>query len=92
MCRAFVGFDLLYFTRLCSDILGVMENTTVVVLIYCLAQQRKNFESRPTFAKVTPKVKVACFFWLAVYDDDDFGPEWLVSSSWTRVRYILAHR
>ena len=62
MCRAFVGFDLLYFTRLCSDILGVMENTTVVVLIYCLAQQRKNFESRPTFAKVTPKVKVACFF------------------------------
>jgi len=27
----------------------------------------KNFKNRPTFAKVTVKIKVAVFFWLTVY-------------------------
>jgi len=36
-------------------------------IVYLRIQKWKNYWNRPTFAKVTVKIKVAQFFWLTVY-------------------------
>jgi len=54
----------------------------------------KNFKNRPTFAKVTVKIKVAQFFWLTVYTwlCHVKHPSWRRDSRWWLWRPIQEHR